>query len=115
MSIRNDTYIIDANGSVDIAWAGLLNGDSGSLVTIGRDYWKFTMQVVGTFGAGGTILLEGSNDGTNFTTVKDVNNAAVSVIDTSMIRVEGIPRYLRPRASAGDGTTNLSVLLHGVI
>lgn len=116
MSIRSDTYIIDAVGGLNIVWGpGLLNGDTGAFVSIGRDYWKLTVQAVGTFGAGGTVVLEGSNDGVTTSTLKDVNNASISMTDNTIQRLEGIPGFIRPRVSAGDGTTNLAIYIHGVI
>lgn len=115
MAVRIDSYVIDEIGLVNIKWPGLLNADTGLPVTVTSKFWKLTLQVSGTFGAGGTVLLEGSNDGTNYSTLKDVGGTAISITDTSIARLEGIPQYIRPRVSAGDGTTNLSAFIHGVI
>lgn len=115
MAQRSDTYIIDANGGLDVVWAGLLNGDNGAPVTIARDYWKLTAQAVGTFGAAGSVTLQGSNDGVTFSALKDVLGTTIAMTDNTIARLEGMPRYIRAFVTAGDGTTNLSVFLHGVI
>lgn len=115
MAVRIDTYVIDEIGVLNVGWVGLLNGDTGLPVTMTSKFWKMTVQAVGTFGAGGSIALEGSNDGTNYSALKDVANATVAMTDTSIIRVEGVPRFVRPKVTAGDGTTNITVNLHGVV
>lgn len=115
MAIRTGSTVLGADGTLDVSWSGLLNGDSGTPVGLPRDYWKTTIQVVGTFGAGGTVLVEGNNDGVTWSTLKDVNNVAISITDNSIFRLEGIPKQVRARVSAGDGTSNLAVFMHGVI
>lgn len=115
MSIRNDTYVVNEQGTIDIVWAGILNGDSGLPVSIQQGFWKLSIQAAGTFGAAGSVALEGSNDGVNYSAIKDVNNTTVAMTDTSMWRVEVVSKFLRPRATAGDGTTALVISLHAVI
>ncbi len=68
-----------------------------------------SVQVVGTFGVGGTVLIEGSNDGTNFSTLKDHLGVALSITTSGILSVDQIVRYLRPRVTAGDGTTSLTI------
>lgn len=91
-------------------WSGLLNGDDGSTL----DAFAYTdkcMTVQGTFGAGGTVVVEGSNDGTNFFTMNDPQGNALSVTVGKIEQILENPRYIRPRVTAGDGTTNLSVII----
>jgi len=68
-----------------------------------------SVQITGTFGVGGTLIIEGSNDGTNYATLKDHLGVALSLTAAGIYSVDQITRYLRPRVSAGDGTTSLTV------
>jgi hypothetical protein len=93
-----------------IAWTSLANGDDGTpLEMIGSA--DRSVQVVGTFGAGGTVLLEGSNDGTNYNTLHDPGGTALSLTTSQIVAVLEISAFIRPRVSAGDGTTALTVTL----
>lgn len=94
--------------SVMYSWRDMANGDSGEPID-GAEWGDRAVQVVGTFGAGGTIVWEGSNDGTNYVTLKDSFNVATSFTAAGIATVIDVPRYCRPRVTAGDGTTSLSV------
>lgn len=91
-----------------ITWTGLDNDDSGSPVEL-IDYPDKTATITGTFGAGGTIVIQGSNDGTNWFTMTDAQSAAVSKTAAAMELLVEAPRYIRPLVTAGDGTTSLTV------
>lgn len=114
MAVRTGSFIIDETGGLNIVWAGLLNADTGLPVMVPAQYWKVTAQATGTFGAGGTALLEGSNNNVDWSTLKDVGGADISITTTVLARLEGLPKFLRPRVSAGDGTTAIVVSLRGV-
>jgi len=104
MATRNYTIEQDANTQV-IAWSGLLNGDDGVPIEA-KDFADYCIQFSGTFGAGGTILWEGSNlSGTGFATLNDAQTSAIS--KTAAALEQGV----EPRVSAGDGTTNLVATL----
>lgn len=70
-----------------------------------------SVQVTGNFGAGGTVLIEGSNDGTNYVTLTDLAAAALSITAAGIKTIRENVAYIRPRVSAGDGTTSLTVTL----
>lgn len=93
-----------------VTWTGLLNGDDGSAVELYGSTVR-SMQITGTFGSGGTILIEGSNDGTNYATLTDPQGNAISKTAASIEAIEEVTRYIRPRVSAGDGTTTLVATL----
>jgi hypothetical protein len=71
-----------------------------------------SVQVQGTLGTGGTVVIEGSNDGTNYVTLTDPQGNALSI--NAIGRIEAISeltRWIRPRVTAGDVATSLTVIL----
>ena len=93
-----------------ITWTGLLNGDDGSPVEMPGSSDR-SIQFTGTFGVGGTIVLEGSNDGTNYVSLTDPQGNAISKTAAGIEAVMELTRYIRPRVTAGDGTTSLVATL----
>lgn len=93
-----------------IAWTGLLNGDDGAPIQFGA-FTDRSIQFVGTFGTGGTVVLEGSNDGVNYVTLTDPQGNNISKTSASIEAISEATRYVRPRVTAGDGTTNLAAHL----
>lgn len=91
-------------------WEGLQTSDDGAPVELPA-YSDRCVQVSGTFGVGGTILLEGSNDGATYATLRDVLGSAISLNAAGLRTPVDLPRYVRPRVSAGDGDTDLAVTL----
>lgn len=89
-----------------ISWSGLLNGDDGTPIEMPGSSDR-SVHFVGTFGAGGTILLEGSNDGVNYVVLTDPQGNAISKTATGLEMITELTRFIRPRVSAGDGTTDL--------
>jgi hypothetical protein len=73
-----------------VQWTPMLNGDSGAPFGM-TGFADRSAQIVGTFGTGGTVLIEGSNDGTNYATLNDPRSSSSSV--------RGYPPATAPRAS----------------
>lgn len=61
-----------------------------------------SVQVIGTFN-GGTVVIEGSNDGTNWVTLSDPQGNALSKTAAFLEQILEATRYVRPRVSAGTG------------
>lgn len=91
-------------------WSGLLNGDDGTPVEL-HEFSDRSIQVTGTFGAAGNVKIEGSNDGTNYVVLTDPQGNALDVAAAKIEAVSEMTRFIRPRVSAGDGTTSLVVTL----
>jgi hypothetical protein len=70
-----------------------------------------SVQVTGTFGAGGNVRWEGSNDGTNYVALTDPQGNALDFTTAKIEAVTEIAALVRPRVTAGDGTTSLTVTL----
>lgn len=76
------------------------------------DYADYTVQFGGTFGAGGSVSLEGSNDGTTYFVLNDVQASAITKTAAALEQVAEAPRWVRPVITAGDGTTSLTCTLY---
>jgi hypothetical protein len=96
-------------------WSGLLNADDGSPVDVSL-FRGATLQVTGVFGAGGSMAMDGSNDGgaTWFPLNADSGTPApiaVTAAGSAVLQTTAL-RQVRPRVTAGDGTTNLVARLY---
>lgn len=94
-------------------WSGLLNLDTGTPESVAR-FAAATVQVKGTFGAAGSVSIEGSNDGgTTWAIINDTRGEASPATFTAadVRRLNERPLLIRPNVTAGDGTTNLTVLI----
>jgi hypothetical protein len=100
----------DVDHATLVTWSGLLNSDDGARVTL-TDFPDRTVQIVGTFGAGGSVNFEGSNNGTDWAVLTDPQGNPITKTAAAMEFVTETPRYVRPRVTGGDGTTDLSVIL----
>jgi len=104
----------DSGAGLAIRWASMANGDDGQWIDT-QAFRDISVQVTGTFGSGGTLLIEGSNEATptNAATLNDPQGNAISVQAAKIEQVLESVRWIRPRVSAGDGTTSLTVNLWG--
>lgn len=95
------------NTGMFASWT-LANGDIGLPMPF-IDFADRTVQVEGTFGVGGTCVIEGSNDGTNYRTLHDPQGVALSITSGQISTITQVTRWIRPRCTAGDGTTAIVV------
>lgn len=96
-------------------WTGLLNGDTGEPLQL-HDYADMSMQVTGTFGAGGSVAAEGSNDATTtlngtYNALRDPGGTTIALTAASLKTILEKSRWLQPHVTAGDGTTALVVTM----
>jgi hypothetical protein len=96
-------------GVVVVTWAGMVNGDVGAPVEMG-DFGDRSIQVSGTFDTS-TIVLEGSNNGSNYLTLTDPQGNALSKTSEAIEQVQEVPRYTRPSVTAGGASTSLTMTL----
>lgn len=102
------TPIVDRSSSsvAYVTWSGLLNGDDGAPAAVsGMDLVSW--QVTGTLGAGGSIQFEASNEATP--SAWGLIGAAVTALGMAVPTDDIVARNTRPRCTAGDGTTNLTI------
>jgi hypothetical protein len=95
-------------------WTPLLNGDTGAPIEAAQ-FADRSVQLLGTLGVGGNMILEGSNvavpGASDWATLNDPQGNPISLNALKIEAVSEVTRWVRPRISAGDGTTSLSVYL----
>ena len=102
-------------GAFVAKWATMANGDVGEPINI-PNYRDKAVQVKGTFGAGGSVAVEGSNvagSTTNgdYATLNTVGGTALAITAAGIKNVGEDPLRIRPHVTAGDGTTALDVIM----
>jgi hypothetical protein len=72
------------------------------------EYQDRSVQVTGTFGAGGSAVVEGSNDGVVYLPLTNASGGtALSFNSAGIKQVLEASRFMRIRVASGDGSTNL--------
>jgi hypothetical protein len=109
----------DLSSHVLVEWTGLVNGDTGEWIRVPQFADK-TFHAYGTFGVGGNVQIEGSNEdapnvaGTNAGPLNDPGGSPINI--TAANEIEAVlenPLWVRPKVTAGDGTTSLTVRMLG--
>lgn len=99
---------IQGDGSVVMYKFSALSTTNADSAPIQFSQWADRcVQVTGTWGAGGSISVEGSNDGSNWATLNNAQGTAATLTANGIKQIVEVPRYARVRVTAGDGTTNL--------
>ena len=97
--------VMSADGGLSV-WTGIGNGQVGTYAPFRSN--KVSLQVTGTFGSGGSIKLQGSNDLVNW---NDLSPAALTSAGFfAALGANEKPRAIRPNCTAGDATTALNVV-----
>jgi len=90
-------------------WGPMANGDVGQPATTVRGFVDRSVQAEGTFGSGGSVAAEGSNDGTNFRALTNPQGTTIAITSGGIQQVTEAVAQFRPHVTAGDGTTALTV------
>lgn len=106
-------FTLDPHGATEkVIWEGITNADA-----LGAAHAPFqsrasiaTVQFAGTFD-GATATLQGSNDGTNWVTLRDTAQLDVSITEDDYAEISTAFLYLRPFTSGGGASQNLNCLL----
>lgn len=87
----------------------MLNGDNtASVPTLGFD--EAVVAISGTFGAGGSVTVEGSIDNVTWYTVPSAVGLPITAAGVAAFP-NLFSRFLRARTTAGDGTTSLITVI----
>lgn len=102
------TAVVEGRGGTAlVTWETLTSSDVGSayapLDTSGA---VACVQMTGTFGA--AVVMQGSNDGTNWFTLKDMSGNDVSLTAAGLVDFSTAAQYIRPSAGA---VTDVDVIL----
>lgn len=114
MAVINPT--ITQKGDLTIVqWLNMANTDSGA--PYGFTQWADrSVQVSGTFGLGGSARWEGSNLASpavdaDYAVLTDPQGNDLNIAAAKIEAVTELVRWSRPRITAGDGTTAITVTL----
>lgn len=96
-----------------VKWLALTTTNQDGQPFDAPDFQDRTVQITGTFGTGGSVTIQGSNDdGTTWATLTDPLGNNLTFTAAGMKQITELPQYIRPFVTAGDGTTSLNVYLH---
>lgn len=96
-----------AQSVAQVKWV-LATGDVGLPISL-TDFADRSVQVTGTFG-GGTVTLEGSNDGTNWKTLRDPQGVALSFTTADIKQVMETTLYTRANLNGG-AAVNVNIVM----
>lgn len=96
-------------GNADQFVFALAAGDDGQVVEV-KDFSDICIQVSGALG-GATLTFEGSNDGSNWFTLNDLQGTAISKTSAFLEQVAEAPRYVRVKSTGGSGGSMSAILL----
>lgn len=95
-----------------VTWTGLTTTDTDGDPIDAPDHVFKEVQVFGTFGAGGTVQIQGSlNEGTTWAPLNDPQGNALNIAAAAIERVQESTARVRPLVTGGDGTTSLTVVM----
>ncbi len=103
------TELDPRDGSVLLYTWTLTGTDDGAPIHMAQ-WADRSVQFVGTWG-GGTVLFEGSNNGTNYATLTDAQTSAISKTADALEQVVELTRLARPRASVSVTSVVVSLLV----
>ncbi len=105
-----------SRGSHKWEWNTLVNGDTGAPLDADHGCPNFadkTVHVKGDFSGPATIVIQGSNDGVTWVTLTDPGGSALSFTSEDLKVILENPAEIRPKVTAGDGSTDLDVFIVG--
>ena len=118
MATRSKTNLKNPwRGPIELwQWTGLTKttDDDGEPLSLPH-YADRSVQVKGTFGTGGTVIIEGSNDrksdSPTYSQLHDPQGNALSFTAAGIEQILEGCYLIRPRVTAGDGDTDLTVTI----
>lgn len=105
------TDLTGENSVKMFVWTPLTTTNANGAPAEWVSYADRCIHFTGTFGVGGTVKLQGSNDGVDWQDLTDRQGTAISRTAASIKQVTEGTRYVRPFVSAGDGTTAITASL----
>jgi hypothetical protein len=90
-----------ANSVVTASWT-MGGADTGVQVAL-TDWYDRSIQIAGTFG-GATVTIQGSNDGVNWSTMRDPASVALTFTAADIKQLLEMALYIRPITTGGTGS-----------
>lgn len=84
-----------------LTWSSITESDTALTVDLEQVVEEISIQLTGTFG-GATVLIQGSNDGTNYETLKQLDGSSASFTAVALASILERPLYLKPSISGGS-------------
>lgn len=107
--VNKATRVIPNQGGIIMTVStALANGDFTQPMDLGPCLVTRSMQVGGTFGAGGSVQVEQSNDGAAWVIL------GAAVVAAGLAQLTSQARFFRFNCTAGDGTTALIPIFYSV-
>lgn len=111
MSTINGTVENSVNGSFNtkkVSWT--LTGTNDGAPAKFPDFPDRSVQITGTFDTT-TVVLEGSNDGSNYQTLTDDAGNALSFTAAGLKQSVVYSEYVRPRITADGGSGSITITM----
>jgi len=99
------------NGTNDflvVSWLDVTTADTCEAYEL-PTFADKTVHVTGTPGVGGTVILEGSNLLVSYDPLHDPQGNNLTFTASGIEMLTENPKSIRPRVTAGDGTTSLTI------
>lgn len=111
MATVNPTIVdVDPNTKV-FTWTPLTSANAAGapIHPSNADYVDRCVHILGTFDSA-TVVWQGSNDGTNYLTLDDSHDVALSKTAADIEQVNQSALYQRPSTSGGGGSQSVTVI-----
>lgn len=93
-----------------VTWEGLNHTNTTGAPIMMPSWRDRSVQIVGTFDSG-TVVFQGSNDGTNYVTLTDPQGNAISATSAKLEQIEEATVWVKPSISGGSGSEDVDVFL----
>lgn len=101
MATVNPQIEESTQGTLQFLWEAMATGDTFNSINVGGVQGSFGfVQVTGTFGSG-TVLIQGSNDNTNWVTLKDSTGSDLSFASAGGADFVTAAKHIRAFTSGG--------------
>lgn len=101
----------DIAGNLAAVWADMALGDVGNGLRHSGTGDR-TVQVFGIFGAGGSVTVEGTLDGTHWAALADTEGNTLTFTGAGIKTILQNVLDIRPVVSTGDGTTSITTIIN---
>jgi hypothetical protein len=95
---------VTGNGHATLVTWVLTDADTSGDPAMWVEYADRNIQMTGTFN-GGTVVIEGSNDGANWHPLSDPQGNALTFTSGKIEQILEVTKYTRPRITSGTGLT----------